>query len=138
MSRLLSLSGARGHLDAGLKCLVQTGLDLKSPFNSNGFRSRRKPDWPVYWQPCAGVASAVHVSRQAREIGQQMLLRWLLATYSGCRMAVSMPLAVGGLALVPEGSRSSSPGKTLRNAFLDGPGSDIVAIIVSPCPVSRL
>jgi hypothetical protein len=50
-SRVLSLSGARGHLDAGLKCLVQTGLDLKSPFNSNGFRSRRKPDWPVYWQP---------------------------------------------------------------------------------------
>jgi hypothetical protein len=54
MSHVLSLSGARGHLDAGLKCLVQTGLDLKSPFNSNGLRSRRKPDWPVYWQPWTG------------------------------------------------------------------------------------
>jgi hypothetical protein len=52
LSRVLSLSGACGHLDAGLKCLVQTGLDLKSPFNSNGFRPRRKPDWPVYWHPC--------------------------------------------------------------------------------------
>jgi hypothetical protein len=58
MSRVLSLSGARGHLDAGLKCLVQTGLDLKSPFNSNGFRSRRKPDWPVYWQPCMEITRA--------------------------------------------------------------------------------
>jgi hypothetical protein len=48
LSRVLSLSGARGHLDGGLKCLVQTGLNFKSPFNSNGFRSRRKPDWPVY------------------------------------------------------------------------------------------
>jgi hypothetical protein len=38
-------------------------------------------------------------------------------------MAVSMPLAVGGLALLPEGSRSSSPSKALRNAFLDGLGS---------------
>jgi hypothetical protein len=44
-------SGARGHLDLGLKGLVQTGFDLKSLFNSNGFRPRRKPDWPVYWQP---------------------------------------------------------------------------------------
>jgi hypothetical protein len=52
MSRVRSLSGARGCPDVGLKCLVQPGLDLKSPFNSNGFRSRRKPDWPVYWHPC--------------------------------------------------------------------------------------
>jgi hypothetical protein len=44
-------SGARGHLDLGLKGLVQTGFDLKILFNSNGFRPRRKPDWPVYWQP---------------------------------------------------------------------------------------
>jgi hypothetical protein len=35
----------------GPKCLVQTGVDLKSSFNSNGFRPHRKPDWPVYWQP---------------------------------------------------------------------------------------
>jgi hypothetical protein len=48
------LSGARGHLDGGLKCLVQTGLDLKSPFNSNGFGPDQKPDGPVYWEPCIG------------------------------------------------------------------------------------
>jgi hypothetical protein len=46
------LSGARGHLDGGLKCLVQTGLNLKNPFNSNGFGPDQKPDGPVYWQPC--------------------------------------------------------------------------------------
>jgi hypothetical protein len=46
-------SGARGHLDLGLKGLVQTGFDLKSLFNSNGFRPRQKPDWPAYWQPWA-------------------------------------------------------------------------------------
>jgi hypothetical protein len=51
-------SGARGHLDLGPKCLVQTGLDSKSPFNSNGFRPRRKPDWPVYWQPCSRVVAS--------------------------------------------------------------------------------
>jgi hypothetical protein len=48
----LYLSGARGHLDLGPKSLVQTGFHLKSPFISNGFRARQKPDWPVYWQPC--------------------------------------------------------------------------------------
>jgi hypothetical protein len=54
-------SGARGHLDLGPKCLVQTGLTLKSPFNSNGFRPRRKPDWPVYWQPWNGVENLVEL-----------------------------------------------------------------------------
>jgi hypothetical protein len=48
LSPVLSLSGARRHLDGGLKCLVQTGLAFKSPFNSNWFGLRRKPDWLVY------------------------------------------------------------------------------------------
>jgi hypothetical protein len=42
------LTGARRRLDLDRKSLVQTGRNLKSPFQSVRFRPRSEPDWPDF------------------------------------------------------------------------------------------